>query len=87
MEDQVKIEVDRLYRFDNGGQLKAFADIILGGQFAIKGFRVVEGKKGLFVSMPSEVGKDGTWYNTFKPITKEALAELSRVVLEAYKQE
>lgn len=86
MEDQIKVEVDRLYRFDNGGQLKAFADIIIGGHFAIKGFRVVDGKKGLFVSMPSEVGKDGKWYNTFKPITQEAQNELNRVVLEAYQQ-
>jgi len=87
MEDQVKIEVDRICRFENGGQLKAFADIVVGGHFAVKGFRVVDGKKGLFVSMPSEVGKDGNWYNTFKPLTKEAHAELSKAVLEAYKQE
>ena len=87
MEDQIKVEVDRIYRFDNGGQLKAFADIIVGGQFSIKGFRVVDGKKGLFVSMPSEIGKNGTWYDTFKALTKEASAELSRVILEAYKQE
>jgi len=81
------IEVDRLYRFENGGQLKAFADIILGGHFAIKGFRLVAGKKGLFVSMPSEISKNGTWYNTVKPVTKEAQAELSRVILEAYNRE
>lgn len=87
MEDQVKIEVDRLYRFDNGGQLKAFADIVVGGLFAVKGFKVVDGKKGLFVSLPSEVGKDGKWYDTFKPITNEAKAELNRVILEAYNQE
>jgi len=87
MEDQVRVEIDRLYRFDNGGQLKAFADIVVGGQFAVKGFRVVDGKKGLFVSMPSEIGKDGKWYNTFQPLTPEAKAELSRIVLEAYKQE
>jgi stage V sporulation protein G len=87
MEDQVRIEVDRLYRFDNGGQLKAFADIAVGGQFTVKGFRVVDGKKGLFVSMPSEIGKDGKWYDTFRPMTDAARAELSRVILEAYNQE
>ncbi|MCX5716325.1 MAG: SpoVG family protein [Candidatus Omnitrophica bacterium] len=84
METSVKIEVDRIYRFDNGGQLKGFADIIIGGLFAVKGFRIVDGKKGLFISMPSEMGKDGTWYNTFKPITKEAQAELNKTVIDAY---
>lgn len=87
MEDQVKIEVDRLYRFDNGGQLKAFADIVVGGLFAVKGFRVVDGKKGLFVSMPSEIGKDGKWYETFRPMTDAAKTELNKVILGAYNQE
>ncbi|NQU73992.1 MAG: septation protein SpoVG family protein [Candidatus Omnitrophica bacterium] len=87
MEDQVNIEVDRIYRFENGSHLKAFADIVVGGQFAIKGFRIVEGKKGLFVSMPSDIGKNGNWYNTFKPITKEASLELNKVILGAYQQE
>ena len=86
MENQVAVAVDRIYRFDNGGQLKAFADIVLGGQFQVKGFRVVDGKKGVFVSMPSEIGKDGNWYNTFKPMTKDAQDELSRVIMEAYNQ-
>ena len=84
METSVKIEVDRIYRFENGGQLKGFADIVIGGLFAVKGFRIVDGKKGLFVSMPSEMGKDGAWYNTFKPITKEAQAELNKTVIDAY---
>jgi stage V sporulation protein G len=87
MEGQVKIEVDRLYRFDNGGQLKAFADIVVGGLFAVKGLKVVDGKKGVFVSMPAEIGKDGKWYETFRPMTDAAKAELNRVVLEAYNQE
>jgi len=86
MENQVAIAVDRVYRFDNGGQLKAFADIVLGGQYSVKGFRVVDGKKGVFVSMPSEIGKDGNWYNTFKPLTKDAQDELSRVIMDAYNQ-
>ena len=86
MNNQNTIEVDRIYRFENGGQLRAFADIVLAGQFVVKGLRIVEGKKGLFVSMPSEIGKDGNWYSTFKPLTKEVNSELSRVILEAYQQ-
>lgn len=86
MASPVSIEVDRLYRFDNGSQLKAFVDITVGGQFTVKGFKVVDGKKGMFVSMPSEVGKDGKWYETFKPLTKEAEDELNKVILGAYQQ-
>ena len=84
MENQINVAVDRLYRFENGGQLKAFADIIIGGQFSIKGFRVVDGKKGLFVSMPSEAGKDGKWYKTVLPLNREVMDKVEKLVLEAY---
>ena len=82
----MKIEVEKIYRFDNGGQLKAFVDISLENMFVLKGFRVVEGKKGLFVSYPSEIGKDGKWYNTIVAITDEAKGLVEGVILKAYKE-
>jgi stage V sporulation protein G len=50
----------------------------------IKGLRVVEGEKGLFVSMPREEGKDGKWYNTIIPLKREIKDEIEKLVLEAY---
>jgi stage V sporulation protein G len=50
----------------------------------IKGLRIVEGEKGLFVSMPREEGKDGKWYNTVIPLKREIKDEIERLVLEAY---
>ena len=51
----------------------------------VKGFSVVEGSNGLFVSMPRHQGKDGKWYDTVHPETKELKQQLSDAVLEAYK--
>ena len=81
-----EIRVERLYRFDGDGRLKAFADVSFGGSFVIKGLRVVQGEKGLFVGMPCEQGKDGKWYNTVYPTTKEIQKELSDLVLAAYEE-
>jgi len=50
----------------------------------IKGLRVVEGEKGLFVSMPREEGRDGKWYNTVIPLKRELKDEIEKLVLEAY---
>ena len=36
--------------------------------------------------MPRHQGKDGKWYNTVYPATKELKAQLSAVVLTAYKE-
>lgn len=80
------VEVSRLHRLDGESKTKAFVDITLG-DFVIKGLRVVEGEKGLFVSMPQEKGKDGKWYDTFSPKSKEVRQELADLILEVYRQE
>ena len=82
--DDSAIQVSRIYRVDGESKLKAFADVSFAG-IVVKGFSVVDGSKGLFVSMPRHQGKDGKWYNTVYPATKELKAQLSAVVLTAYK--
>jgi len=77
------ISVSRICKLDGDSKLKAFVDVSISG-IVIKGFSVVDGSKGLFVSMPRHQGKDGKWYNTVYPITKELKQQLSKVVLEAY---
>ena len=84
METEVKLEVTRLNRFEGEGTLRAFCDVAVEEAFLIKGIRVVEGKKGLFVSMPREQGKDGNWYDTVIPLTKEVRQQVSEAVLNAY---
>jgi len=85
MSEAQDLQVVRLYRFDGDSKTKAFADISIG-HFVVKGLRIVEGKKGLFLSMPSEKSKDGKWYETFFPATKEAREVLNELVLNAYQQ-
>jgi len=83
--DDNAIQVSRIYRLDGESKLKAFADVSLAG-VVIKGFSVVDGSNGLFVSMPRHQGKDGKWYNTVWPSTKELKQRLSEAVLTAYKE-
>lgn len=85
MQDVKEVKVVRLHRFDSDSKVKAFADIAIG-DFLVKGLRVVEGKKGLFLSMPSEKSKDGKYYDTFSPLTDEAKQSLAEVVLAAYQE-
>jgi stage V sporulation protein G len=77
------IEVARLYRFDNGSSLKAFADVVIG-EVLVKGVRIIEGQRGLFVTMPKSQGKDGKWYPTVALVDKSMQSELQSIVLEAY---
>jgi stage V sporulation protein G len=79
-----ELEVKRLIRFDGDGNLKAYCDLAIGNAFLVKGLRVLEGKNGLFVSMPRQQGKDQKWYDSVLALTKEARQAVGRVVLDAY---
>ena len=88
MENAVmELAVKRLIRFEGQGSLKAFCDLAVGERLLIKGLRVVEGKNGLFVSMPRQQGKDAKWYDNVVALTKETKQEVNRVVLDAYQQQ
>ncbi|MBN1156543.1 septation protein SpoVG family protein [Candidatus Woesearchaeota archaeon] len=81
------VEVARLYRFeDNGSALKAFADVIIN-QVLVKGIRVVEGKKGIFITMPQTQGRDGKWYPTTMLLDDGLKEELQSVVLNAFNEQ
>ena len=86
-EDTLRLAVDRVYTFDGDGPLKAFADLTINDAVLVKGFRVVDGKKGLFVGMPRQGSKSGKWFDAVKPLTKTAHAHVTRTVLEAYAAE
>lgn len=86
MDNGVRVSVQRLLKFDGDGSLKAYCDLLIDNRFVIKGLRVVEGKNGLFVSMPRQQGKNGKWYDSVTAVTKEAKEEVGRVVLGAYQE-
>jgi stage V sporulation protein G len=87
MEKTVNVSVERIYRLDNDSALKGFADISLCDSVVLKGLRIVEGKKGLFVGMPQQLGKDGKWHSTIA-ITDESLKDrLNELILSAFEAE
>ena len=83
----MNIQVQRMYRFETDRPLKAFVDIIVNDVLLIKGVRVMDGKKGLFVSMPREQAKDQKWYDTIRCLTQEIRDQITEVVLAAYNEE
>ena len=83
----LNFEVKRLHKFDGEGKLRAFADIAIEGILLIKGLRIVDGKNGLFVSMPREQGKNGQWYQTVFPLSDEVKSQLDEAVLQAYQNQ
>ena len=82
--EDLKLAVTRIHKLDGDGAAKAFCDISVAGCLVISGLRIIEGKDGLFVSMPREAGKDGKWYSTVIPLSREVKDEIEKICLEAY---
>ena len=71
----------------NWGKVRAFFDIRTEDGFVVKGFKIMEGINGLFVSMPSQKGKnsqgDDEWFDTVW-VEKELRDQLNQTALNEY---
>ena len=55
----MNIKAKRIHKLsDSNSKIKGFMDITFDETITVKGFKVVEGKNGLFVSLPSTKTKD-----------------------------
>ena len=68
------------------GTLRATATININDAFAIRGVKLMEGSKGLFVSMPSYKAGNGEYKDICFPCTSEARKEFDKAVIGAYEQ-
>lgn len=68
------------------GSIRALASVNINHAFAVRNVKIVEGTKGLFVSMPSYKTANGEYKDICFPITSEARAQLNKAVLDAYEQ-
>ena len=65
------------------GKTAAFFDIQTKDGIIIKGFRLVNGSNGLFISSPDEKGKDGKYYENVT-LPKEIKDSLQKLAIEEY---
>ncbi|HRZ15239.1 MAG TPA: septation protein SpoVG family protein [Candidatus Omnitrophota bacterium] len=83
----MEINIDRIYRRDSdAGKIRAYVDISIG-DYGIKGFKLIEGKHGLFVQVPTRPATNSDKvYNIFYPKTREAREILEQIIINAYNQ-
>lgn len=88
MATTVAAQIDRLNNDDS--KTKVYATLTINDAFAIHGVRLIQGKNGLFASMPSRAvtNEQGeTEYVPFaNPITKEASDAVRTCLVNAYNE-
>ena len=82
--ETMDIKVIKIHRLLQDSRIKAFVDLGINDALLIKGLRIVQGKKGLFVSMPTEQGKNERWYERVRCLNEDVRSLIAQKVLEAY---
>ena len=68
-------DVSSMTKLDGPGNLKAIANVVINGEIAVNGIKLVESEKGLFPSMPTK-SINGEYVEMVHPITSEASQKL-----------
>lgn len=76
----------RIRKIDGQTRLRAVASITIDDAFAVHELRIIEGKEGLFVAMPSRESNDGTFRDLAHPINAETRAMVEKIVLDKYNE-
>lgn len=82
----MKITNINLKKVENKGRLKATGSITFDDAFVVKGLGVVEGKNGMFISMPSRKDTQGKFSDVAFPINSDLRGQITEAVLSAYRE-
>ena len=82
--DTLDVKIIKIHRLAQDSRVKAFVDLGINDALVIKGLRIVQGKKRLFVSMPTEQGKNERWYERVRCLNQNVRSLIAEKVLEAY---
>lgn len=80
------VDAKIVYRPDDGNVV-AVANITLDGVFVIRGVRLVDGRKGSFVSFPVRKNKEGEYVDICYPIPADLREDILLAIEEALSHE
>ena len=79
------IQIRLVTKATETGKLKAVASIVIDNAFAVHDIKIIEGKDGIFIAMPSRKTPDGTFRDIAHPINTDTRTVVCDKILEAYK--
>ena len=80
----VEISEVRIRKVSQAGKLKAYVTVTFDNQFVVHNIKVIEGREGDFIAMPSRQLANGEFKDVAHPICSEFRDHLQQVVMEAY---
>jgi stage V sporulation protein G len=76
----------RVRRVGGEGKLKAYVTATLDNCFVVHNIKVIHGRSGTFIAMPSRKTKSGEYKDVAHPINSEFRSRMQETILTAYEK-
>ena len=80
----MKITEVKVYPAKENGRLKAYATVVFDDCFIVRDLKVIEGEKGLFISMPSRRRKDGSFRDIVHPLNADTRKMIEDAIIKEF---
>lgn len=80
---QMEITDVRVRKISSGGRMKAIASVTFDQEFVVREIKIIEGQKGLFMSMPRKE-RNGKFKDIAHPINQATRDKIEKAILKAY---
>jgi stage V sporulation protein G len=74
----------RVRKVAGEGKLKAYVTVTFDECFVVHNVKIIEGKSGVFIAMPSRKTRTGEYKDVAHPIHPDFRAALQKKILEKY---
>lgn len=75
----------RIRKVEDEGKLRAYVTVTFDNCFVVHNVKIIEGKSGLFIAMPSRKTANGEYKDVAHPISPEFRTELQEKILSEYR--
>ena len=74
----------RIRKVGEEGKMKAIASVTFDDEFVVHDIKVIEGRNGLFIAIPSRKMSDGDFRDIAHPLLSETRNRIKDAILNAY---
>ena len=74
----------RVRKVSGEGKLRAYVTITFDECFVVHNLKIIEGKTGVFIAMPSRRTRAGDYKDVAHPITPDFRADMQKKILDKY---
>jgi stage V sporulation protein G len=76
----------RVFPIRDKDKLRAFVSIVIDGCFIVTDIKIIQGRNGVFLSMPGKLGKDGKFRDIVHPLDSETRKFIEDMVFSKYRE-